>query len=259
MLQYIRFLSAEFKKRNRSLFLLLHLVIPLTLSGIWVTYISARKDLVNPQFIYVTFFELLGIGTPLIISIICGVVSDSEDEAGNFQNMLGLTKSKAVTFISQISMMILSYFFAILLAISTYTLALKYLVGVDEINFSLYFLTGFVFTLCGVFLYFFYQIIGYKYGIGMCSIGGFAGLIIAALSITSIGDKIWIFLPWAWPNRFSLYLFGHSEISQSTITDNYTNSTIVLKGCVSSFIFTIIVITLSIFWFKNWYGRKAND
>ncbi|OQR54194.1 lantibiotic immunity ABC transporter MutG family permease subunit [Bacillus sp. CDB3] len=257
MSQYFRCLLAEFKKRNRSLFLLLHLVIPLTLSGIWMTYISARKDLVNPQFIYVTFFELLGIGTPLIISIICGVVSDSEDEAGNFQNMFGLTKNKTITFISQISMMILSYFFAILLAISTYTLALKYLVGVDEINFSLYFLNGLIFTLCSIFLYFFYQVIGYKYGIGMCSIGGFAGLIIAALSVTSIGDKVWMFLPWAWPNRFSLYLFGHSEISQSTITDNYINSTSILKGCVSSVIFTIIII--SIFWFKNWYGRKAND
>ncbi|MDG0949139.1 lantibiotic immunity ABC transporter MutG family permease subunit [Bacillus paranthracis] len=259
MSQYFRCLLAEFKKRNRSLFLLLHLVIPLVLSGIWMTYISARKDLVNPQFIYVTFFELLAIGTPLIISIICGMVSDSEDEAGNFQNMLGVTKKKTVTFISQISMMILSYFFAILLAISTYTLALKYLVGVDEINFALYFLNGLIFTMCSIFLYFFYQVIGYKYGMGMCSIGGFAGLIIAALSITSIGDKVWIFLPWAWPNRFSLYLFGQLENHQSTITDNYTNSTIVLNGCIILFIFTVIIIIISIFWFKNWYGRKAND
>lgn len=213
-------------------------------------YIAVRKDFINPQALYGLFFELLGIGTPLIIAIICGVVSDSEEEAGHFQNMLRLTKRKAITFSSQISMMIVSYGFAILLAISLYTFALAYLVRVAEINIAHYYLTGMVFIICGVFQYFLYLMIGYKYGIGMCSIAGFAGLIIAALSQTSVVDKVWIFLPWSWPNRFSTHLF-----SQSILVDKYTS---VLKGSVTAFIITLSVIVISILWFKNWDGRKAS-
>lgn len=252
MLQYFRCLLAEFKKRNRSLFLLLHLAVPLIIAGTLVAYISVRKHLLIADVLYKTFFEMLGVGTPLVIAIICGIVSDSEQQAGNFQNMLKLTKFKGVTFISQISMMVISYLFSVLLAIIIYTLSLKYLIGYSEINFSLYIITGIIFTVCAIFQYFFYQILGYKYGLGTCSIGGFAGLIISAMALTSIGDKVWRFLPWSWSNRFSLYLYNRFDTTgYFRETNNITN------GYICWFIFTFFIIIFSILWFKNWSGRRA--
>lgn len=255
MMQLYRCLLGEFKKRKRSLFLFLHLGIPLILPGTLVMYFLSRNDSISSEASYIIFFELIGVGTPVIISIICGMVADSENEAGYFQNMLGVIQSKTISFISQITMMIFSYSAAMFLTISIYTLALKFLVGLEEVYFTLYCLTGIIFTVASIFQYFFYQVIGYKYGIGICSICGFGGVIIAALSLTAIGDRVWGFLPWAWANRFSEYLKNFLKITDIKLVNN----SMLITGVYYFFILTIGMMILSIVWFNHWAGRKTND
>ncbi|MBU5266217.1 lantibiotic immunity ABC transporter MutG family permease subunit [Virgibacillus proomii] len=254
-MQLYRCLLGEFKKRKRSLFLLLHLAIPFILSGTLAMYFLSRNDTISSEASYVIFFELIGVGTPVIISIICGMVADSENEASHFRNMLGVIQSKTISFISQTTMMIFSYSAAIFLTILTYTLALKFLVGVNEVHFTLYYLTGIIFIGTSTFQYFFYQVIGYKYGIGISSICGFGGLIIAALSLTTIGDKVWGFLPWAWANRFSEYLRNFLKITDIKLVTN----SMLITGVYYFFILTIGMIIMSIVWFNHWAGRKTND
>lgn len=255
MLQFNRSLLGEFKKRKRSLFLLLHLCIPLILPGTLVMYFLFRNDLISSEASYAIFLELIGVGTPAIISIICGMVADSESEASNFQNMLGIIQSKTISFLSQTTMMIFSYSAAMILTISIYTLALKFLVGVNEVHFTLYYLTGIIFTITSVFQYFFYQVIGYRYGIGICSICGFGGVIIVALSLTTIGDKVWGFLPWAWANRFSEYAIDYLN----TMDVNLESNPMLVTGGYSCLILTIGVLFLSIVWINRWTGRKTTD
>lgn len=255
MLQFNRCLLSEFKKRKRSLFLLLHMCIPLILPGALVMYFLSRNDLISSEASYAIFLELIGIGTPTIISIICGMVADSESEAGNFRNMLGIIQSKSISFVSQTTMMIFSYSVAIILTISIYTLALKYLVGVNEVHFTLYYLTGIIFSITSAFQYFFYQVIGYRYGIGICSICGFGGVIIVALSLTTIGDRVWGFLPWAWANRFSEYVMDYLNTAD---LDLFSNPMLVTGG-YSFLILTIGLIILCIVWINRWTGRKTTD
>ena len=83
MNNYLSSVFAEFKKRKRSLFLLLHVLIPILFSVVLSSYVFLRKDtqLINDLSIFVTFFELLSIGAPLIIAIICGLSAESEKEA----------------------------------------------------------------------------------------------------------------------------------------------------------------------------------
>ena len=255
MLQFYRCFLGECKKRKRSIFSLLHLSIPLVLSGVLVMYFLFRNVPVGAEASYIIFFELIGVGTPVIISIICGLVADSENEAGHFQNILGLIQSRTVSFTSQTTMMIFSYFAAIFLTISIYILALKHLIGVGEVNFTLYYLTGIIFAGTSIFQYFFYQFVGYNYGIGMCSICGFGGVIIAALCLTTIGDKIWWLLPWAWANRFGEYVMDYLKM---TGVKPVGNSTLVMGG-YSFLIMTTGIILLSIVWINRWSGKKTND
>lgn len=255
MLQFYRCLLGEFKKRKRSLFLLLHLGIPLILPCTLVMYFLSRNNPINSEASYVIFFELIGVGTPVIISIICGMVADSENEAGHFQNMVGVIQSKTISFMSQTTMMIFSYSAAIFLTILIYSLALKFLVGVHEVHFTLYYLTGIIFIIASIFQYFFYQVLGYKYGIGISSICGFGGLIITALSLTTIGDKVWKFLPWAWANRFSEYLTDYWKMTDITL---FSNPMLVTGYCLF-LILTIGMAVLSIVWINNWTGRKTTD
>ncbi|MFP7335924.1 lantibiotic immunity ABC transporter MutG family permease subunit [Shouchella clausii] len=254
-MQFYRCLMSEFKKRKRSLFLLLHLSIPVMLPAALVMYFLSRNGSIGSEASYVTFFELIGVGTPVIISIICGLVADSENEAGHFQNMLGVIQSRALSFISQTTMMIFSNCIAMFSTISIYTLALKSLVGLDEVDFTLYYLTGIIFVVASIFQYLFYQVIGYKYGIGSCSLWGFAGLIIAALTMTSIGDKIWAFLPWAWASRFSEYLSNYWK----TVDIELVGNPMLISGGYSLVILTGGMIIVSIVWINHWAGRKSND
>ncbi|MFN2746350.1 lantibiotic immunity ABC transporter MutG family permease subunit [Bacillus sp. z60-18] len=255
MLQFYRCLLGECKKRKRSIFLLSHLSIPLVLSGALVMYFLFRNVPVGAEASYLIFFELIGVGTPVIISIICGLVADSENEAGHFQNILGLIQSRTVSFISQTTMMIFFYTAALFLTISIYTLALKQLAGVDEVDLSLYYVTGMIFAGASIFQYFFYQVVGYNYGIGMCSICGFGGVIITALCLTTIGDKIWWLLPWAWANRFGEYVTEYLKIKDVKPVGNPT----ILMGGYSFLLMTTGIILLSIVWINRWSGRKTND
>lgn len=255
MLQFHRCLLGEFKKRKRGLFPLLHLSIPLILPGTLVMYFLFRNDLISSEASYAVFFELIGVGTPAIISIICGMVADSESEAGNFRNILGIMQSKTISFVSQTAMMIFSYSAAMFLTISIYTLSLKFLVGVDEVHFTIYYLTGIIFAITSAFQYFFYQVISYRYGIGICSLCGFGGLIIVALSLTTIGDKVWGFLPWAWANRFSEYVMGYLKTTDVDLVSN----PMLVTGGYSFLILTTGVIVLSIVWINRWTGRKTTD
>lgn len=249
MRQFYSCLLAEFKKRKRSLFLLLHLGVPLVFPGALVMYFLSRNHSISSEASYVIFFELIGVGTPVIISIICGIVADSENEAGHFQNMLGIIQSKSISFMSQTAMLIFSYSAALFLTIFIYSLSLTFLVGVDEVSHTLYYLTGIIFTGTSVFQYGFYQVIGYKYGIGISSLCGFGGLIIAALSLTAIGEKVWAFLPWAWANRFSEY-----------VTDiTFVSDPMLVIGGYSFLILTIGMIVLSIVWINRWTGRNTTD
>lgn len=255
MRRFHRSLCGEFKKRKRSLYLLLHLGIPLVLPAILIVYFLSRKVPINPEASYIIFFELIGVGTPVMISIICGIVADTESEAGHFQNMLGVFHGRITTFLSQTTMMILSYMVAMLFIITIYTLSLKYLVGVPDVYFTLSYLTGIIFAITAIFQYFFYQFIGYKYGMGICSMFGFGGMIIAALCLTTLGDEVWFILPWAWLNRFSEYLWGYWNLMD---TKKVHPSMLLTEG-VSFLILTSGMILLSIVWFSKWEGRKTNE
>lgn len=255
MLQFYRCLLSEFKKRKQGIFLLLHLGIPLILAGILVLYFLSRDVSISAEVSYIIFFELIGVGTPVIISIICGMVADSENEAGHFQNILRLIQSRHIAFVSQTTMMISSYSAAMFLTISIYTFTLKFLVGVDEVYFTLYYLTGIIFTIASIFQYFFYQVIGYRYGIGICSICGFGGVIIAALSLTTIGDKVWGYLPWAWANRFSEYVTDYFKMTNVEMKSN----PMLVTGGYSFLILTMGIFFLSIVWINRWTGRKTTD
>ena len=154
MQPFFKCLLGEFRKRKRSYFMLLHIVLPFLLPGILVLYYFSRNTQVDVTGSYVVLFLLIGIGTPVIISILSGMVADAESEAGHFQNILGLIPNKRILFLSQISMMILSYSVAIFFTITIYILGLKFIVHLEGINTILFYLTGIIFIATAIFQYF---------------------------------------------------------------------------------------------------------
>jgi len=253
MQQFYKCLSGEFKKRKRSTFLLLHLCLPFLFTGILMLYYFSRNAPLSAAASYIIFFQIIGITTPVIISILCGMVADAESEAGGFQNILGLIQSKTTSFLSQITMMILSYSASLFFALSIYVLALKFVVNVREVNLSLYYLTGAIFIAAAIFQYFFYHYISYKHSVEISGIFGFMGMIINALCLTTLGDKIWGFIPWAWANRFCDYLKDSSLL----LNIEFSKDPMIITGLSSFFILTCLIICLNIVWINKWEGRKT--
>ena len=253
MQQFFKCVVGEYKKRRRSTFTLLHVSLPFVLTGILVLYSLSRNVPLNATTSYVILFQLIGISTPVIISILCGMVADAESEAGHFQNILGLIPSKRLLYLSQIVMMILSYSVAILFTISIYIFALKFFVQVEEINIVLYYLTGMIFIATAIFQYFFFHYISYNHGVEISGIFGFIGLMIAALSLTTLGDKVWVFLPWAWANRFSEYLTHSLQLRDIVVFSD----SIPVIGLLSFFILTGCIVLINIIWIGKWEGRKT--
>ena len=250
--KFYQCLLSEFKKRKRSNFLLLHLFLPFILITILVLYTFLRNGPLSATASYVILFEIIGVSSPVIISILCGMVAEAESEAGQFQNILGVAKSKSIAFLSQITMLLLAYSTAIFLTTSLYVWALKFIVHIEEVHLTLYYSTSIIFIISAIFQYFFYHIISYKHGIEISGIFGFMGMIIAALSLTSLADNIWPFLPWAWANRFSEYVTHFFSVTNFEVMNDSTQVTGLFSFCS----LTICIIFINIVWIQKWEGRR---
>ncbi len=92
------------------------------------------------------------------------------------------------------------------------------------------------------------------WGIG-ASIGtGMGGLLMGALiGATSLGDKIWILVPWAWPVKLSMfpavYLLSRTDpVFEDTVRQMMTGLAAVVIG-------TAVFLTSGMIWFRKWEGR----
>src|SRR5690606_11655279 len=83
------------------------------------------------------------------------------------------------------------------------------------------------------------------------SVGG-SGILLSALMSTSLGDKIWHYIPWGWPVRLStlflLYLFTYETLSYLFYETK--------KGLISVVVFFILMIIGGTLWFCRFDGHR---
>ncbi|MNJ59031.1 hypothetical protein D3C77_546940 [compost metagenome] len=71
---------------------------------------------------------------------------------------------------------------------------------------------------------------------------GFFGVIVAALSETTLGDKVWMYLPWSWSIRLGSDLTANLMIGQGQII-----------------VLTILILIISTYWFHYWNGTQLTE
>lgn len=206
--QFWRSYKAEFIKNKHSVFLWMHIGIPIVFVAMLNFICFSRIGKLSSLGLFATFFEMIGLAFPLIIAVLCGLIVNREKKAGHYQMMLGKTPDKITTFISQLCMLLTMCLIAIFIAIISFIISTHWILHVNSINCFLFFKTGTLVFLSVSFLYTLHLTLGYRFGVGACSIVGFTGTIIAALASTGLGDYIWRFLPWVWPIRFSNFMIA---------------------------------------------------
>lgn len=249
--------KAEFFKNKHSVFLWIHIVLPITLVIIMTFY---RFGKLSNLALFDTFFKIMGLAFPLLAAVLCGLIADQEKQAGHYQIMLGKLPHKTTTFISQLCMLLTMCLGSIFLAILLFMISMKFVLHTCDVNYLLFFKTGCLIFLSVIFLYSLYLTLAYRFGIGACSVVGFAGVIIAAVASTGQGDNIWTFLPWVWPLRFTnfmllLYYKVANKIPPIQYFYSYTQSRF-YTGLIHMTILTICCIVIYIFSFHSLGDRQ---
>ena len=99
-----RFLNADLRKMKGTSVILAHLLIPIITSVVFLMYYSF--SLWDDNMKIIAFYQAIGAGLPVLVGIFTASVMEQEQNAGNFQNMLSLSK-KGVTFISKLMLLLM--------------------------------------------------------------------------------------------------------------------------------------------------------
>lgn len=229
--------QAEFMKRKHSLFFWLHVGIPIILVIMLDLLYMSRRGGLEASYLFTVLFELVGFAYPLVIAVLCGLVTSQEEQAGQFQVMLGKGSSKIIGYFSQLAMLLTMGLFSFVLAVAGFVASARWMLGVRGIDYSSVLRTSGLMFISVIFMYCLSLVLGYLFGIGICSLVGFLGMIVAALAETNLGDRVWMYLPWAWAIRMG-------------------NGAAIQSGVIWMGAMTFCILVISMLWFRNWEGRR---
>jgi len=251
MSTFFRLIRGDFKKLRRSSIVWIHVVVPILIAVLFVWYYSysALNDISKIEY----FIQVLSIGFPLIIGIVCAMVVEQEASAGNFQELL-MSKSKLLCFFSKLCMLVFMAAASLIAAVGILAISLEIFLYKNLLSVTFYGKITLLLLFCEIFLYLLHLLCSFKFGTG-ASIGlGISESLIAALLLTGLGDKTWKWIPCSWGGRACDYY-----ISLSTYKGNGGIYMQEFQSTVYIFIVvTVIFLLISFLWFNYFEGRKEN-
>ncbi|MBU3155710.1 lantibiotic immunity ABC transporter MutG family permease subunit [Clostridium estertheticum] len=252
-------ISADWMKTKRTAIRLIFISIPITYSILMLLYFSNNK---TQYIMYDGFFKVISVFLPLLVGLISGLIGMQEEGAGNFSIILSSTVPRTTSYLSKLFLLEFMTTISIFLSTSMFLLGMRFILHIENIQYSLFF-QGSLLTVIGcLFLYVFYLFLSFAFGMGVSIALGGAGFLIAAImGATVVGDKIWKFIPWTWSTRLSIIPESLMPGIQLPIGLAPSQVLMWLYGRHLPFVFviTIMLIIASIIWFNRWEGRKSYE
>lgn len=256
-------LQSEWLKTKRTPLRPLAVGLPLLYAALILWYFS-RWDITPERqlSLFLAFFEgWTVLMIPVGIGVAAGYMAHQEEEAGHFRGILGSPRPRSHLFSGKLIILLLLISVATLAATTFLILGFKLVMDV-LIAWPIFLLATLMALVGSMPLLILHYWIGYVWGYGpSVGIGG-AGLLIAALTATSIGDTVWPFIPWAWPVRLALlpgaylaYLPGMDSPPELIASGEILHQT--FQGLIASTLTFFILLTGAILWFNRWEGRKG--
>lgn len=261
----MKMLISEWLKTKRTPIRWLTFFTPVLFAGFIIWYFSLKTITIDTQIlIFEAFFEVwTALVIPLGAGLLSGIMIHQEELAGNFNGFLGSKLPRRDLYLGKLAMLIL------LTLVSTLISTLVLVSGLSFISnipiFWPIFVVAAIMAMIGTLpLLAFHLWISLAWGMG-ASIGiGGGGILIAALMATSLGNKIWQFVPWAWPVKLSMLTgafllykpdmkFPHEIISSGIVIKQ------IINGLIPTAIFFAITLVGGIIWFNRWEGRKIYE
>lgn len=250
ILEIVNSLKADSIKMKHTIFYWIHICIPiLGLVLVVVSYLIHKNDAITS---IGTLSENISLIFPILISVICSLVIEQEENTGNFKEILGNVYGKYLSFFSKILMLLFFGLASTILTIVGYFIVSKFFLHQSVFDLSFY--AGLIFIILGsqIFLYLFHTFLSFAIGsAGSIGIAIFESLI-AGLMNTSLGDGIWFLIPCGWCTRFTKYFIVKVNIVHKSL-NSMLNYGLGINCCI---LFTIIFFIFLIIWFHFYEGKK---
>ena len=166
-----------------------------------------------------------------------------EAEAGCFQIMLTGSQSRTSMYIGKLLSLLLCASLSLVLLQSSFLMFFNYQEFYDLILESVLMIIGVV------PLYLIHLVISLRFGSG-ASIGlGFFETLIALLAVTSMGDKIWYYIPSSWSSRLCGLYFVDKISGENLFYYEFFKWSLVATPMI------VVILFVSLIWFSKWNGR----
>lgn len=253
-------LQIEWLKLKRTPLQWLLLAGPIGFAALIVWYYAGRAVTPGlPALIFDTFVQAASsLALPIGIGLLGGYVILQEELAGNFNGFLATAISRFRLYGSKLLFMIVLMASAIALSTLTLAAGLQWFTSVP-VRWDILAAAAGIGIAASLPLTALHLWVSLAWGMGASAALGGGGLLIAALSATSLGDAVWPYIPWAWPVRLSsmpgLYLLP--ELPDGAVLDLLLQKA--YQGSLSVAVTFIVLWIGGLLWFRRWEGRKAQE
>jgi ABC-2 type transport system permease protein len=255
----MRVLSSEWLKTKRSAIRGIVFFIPLLFDAAIIWYISSRGVSDNTQLLaFRMFFEAWTTSVvPMGTGILSGFLIHQEELAGSFDGILSSKVSRNKLYLGKFIFSVILMTISTAIAVTVFAAVLKLILGFS-IVWSIYLKSAILTITATIPLLAICMWVSWAWGMG-ASIGiSIGGLLLAALMATGLGDKVWQFIPWAWPVRLAELPgvpLARASLPPADILPGLINRQIAM-GLLASGICLAAVLIGGIIWFKHWEGRR---
>lgn len=262
----MKLLYAEWLKTKRTAVRLLTFCMPVVYAALIIGYFALRGIGKNTQIqVFHAFFEVwTACVIPLSVGILSGLIVHYEELAGNFNGLLGNKVSRSSLYCSKFVLTALIMTANTLIATIVFGVGLDLFLGVS-IGWPI-FITASILAIIGMLPQLALLLwAGFSWGMGASigiSIGG--PLMAALMGATSLGDKIWQFIPWTWPVRLAILPGAYLQFAENmqfppeVISSGFLLNQLVM-GLAASLLCLAAALLGGIIWFNRWEGRKCYD
>ena len=256
----MRILISEWLRTKRTAIRWLTFFMPLAVAICATAYIAFRTD-TTQEFVFEGFFTIwTAMIIPVGVGVLSGYIVYEEEMAGNFNRFLGSGISRTKLYLGKFLLLLFCSAICTFIAVGVLCIGSSFLV-IDCDNIMI-FLSAAILVIIGTLpLLALHLWVSFVRGMG-ASIGiSFVGILMAVLfGATNLGDKIWIFIPGAWPVKLGMlpgaYFIKSSGVISSAEIINNTMRTALL-GFTAVAVSLLLFLLLGILWFRNWENGKG--
>lgn len=246
----LRLMRADWLKTRRTPLRPAVLGAPAGYALLMLWYFSHRPATPElPREMAGAFFEGWTVLLPLAVGALAGLFALQEEHAGNFAVPLGSAAPRAAVYAARLLILALLHAGSVLCAAALFLAGMRAWPDMPEPDAGMICAGALLAAAGSLPLIALHQWLGLAAGWGASAGAGGAGLLAAAIvGATGVGDRIWPFMPWAWPVR----------LSQVPIAPHLPDGAL-MPGLILSLTLFAALAAGGMAWFGRWEGRRGED